>query len=104
MAQLEVVNTTSEDIAVMFDGQQVYFKPEQKKAFEEGVALGIASESKSLEVVDDSKPEEVEKPLEATTEPSQEEKKDVYTESDTKRGIQYRKNGKIISKVDYEAK
>ena len=102
MAQLEVVNITSEEIAVMFDGQQVYFKPEQKKAFEEGVALGIASESKSLEVVDDSKPEE--KPLEATTEAPTEEKKDVYTESDTKRGIQYRKNGKIISKKEYEAR
>ena len=103
MAQLEVVNTTSEDIAVMFDGQQVYFKPEQKKAFEEGVALGIASESKSLEVVDDSKPEEVEKPLEVTTEPSP-DTEDVYKKVDGKRGIQYRKNGKIISKKEYEAR
>ena len=100
MAQLEVQNTTEEEIAVMWNGQQVYFKPNKKKVFEEGVAKGIILEGKGLELVDDNKPEVVEEVAETITESSA----DKYTEAETKRGIQYRKNGKIISKAEYEAR
>ena len=104
MNQMEVQNVTAEEIAVMWDGQQVYFRPGQKKAFAEGVARGISEEADGLELVEEKKVVEVDKldespvkePVEANSKPVVSEK-DNYTETVTKKGIvQYRKNGKII--------
>ena len=101
MDQKEVKNITDSEVQVMFDGQQIYFEPGQSKAFTEGVALGIANENQGLEVVSDKvdivKEEVVsEEPVEASNE---------YSAKENKKGVvQYRKNGKLISKEEYENK
>jgi hypothetical protein len=53
MDQGVVKNTSNQDVEVMFDGFQVYFKPGQSKVFSSGVATHIANESLSLELVVD---------------------------------------------------
>jgi len=102
MEQLEVQNTTEDEVQVMWDGQQIYFKPGQKKAFTEGVARGIANEAKGLELVGEK---EVSEPVEVAESPAEAIVEDNFTETVTKKGsVQYRKNGKMISKADYETR
>ena len=80
MEQLEVQNITDNEVAVMFDGMQVYFKPGQKKAFAEGVARGIANEASALSLVEDIEVAEEakvvsEEPVEAVSKPVEKPKK-----------------------------
>ena len=100
-----VVNTTDSEIAVMWDGMTIYFKPGQKKLFAEGVAVGIVNDAKGLEIEVEDAPEVVETEEEVEAEVAPEAvAEDEYTATETKSGqTQYRKNGRIIKKAEYEA-
>ena len=107
MEQLEVRNTTSEEITVMWDGMQVYFKPNQKRSFDEGVARNIINEAKGLEIVGEEVEKEDETEEVPTEEPVDEPSDGIemneYQVTQNKIGVtQYRKNGKLISKKEYK--
>lgn len=61
MDQKIVVNTTGVEIVAYFDGQNIYFKPGQKKSFAEGIAAEIIRENDGLKIESDvvEAPEEV---------------------------------------------
>ena len=91
---VEVKNKSAEQVSVMFDGFHVTFDAGQVKALDDGVAEEIIREGggdlivASEEVVEEDKVPE-----------------DNYTAKENKKGtILYRKNGKLISKEDYEAR
>ena len=58
-----IVNTTSEAIEAYFNGQNIVFKPGQKKAFEDGPATEIVRENNGIvfekDVVEVDEPVEV---------------------------------------------
>ena len=97
-----VKNPTSNEVAVMFDGMHVYFKPNQKKMFEDNIGQTIIDDSGKVLVEETEEDEKVVKPVESKVVESTSE--DVFTEKITKKGTQYRKNGKLISKEDYDAR
>jgi len=68
MEQAIVENTSAVEVAVMFDGFQIYFKPGQKKVFSKGVALHISNESEFLSLVVEEEAKEVEEEVEETDE------------------------------------
>jgi hypothetical protein len=104
-----VINNTNEDLSVMWDGMQNYFRSGQQRVFPSGIADSLVIESKgSLKFkTDEVETPKVEAKVEIKTEPAIEVpvvSKDVYTMITTKTGgKQYRMNGKIISKVAYDA-
>lgn len=103
-----VKNTTNQEIVVMWDGTNHYFRPGQRKSFSQGVAEHIILEAKGLELEVEEKVSEgvdvEESPVEEIVEPTV-EVEDVFSTRITKNGAtQYLKNGKMISKAEYEAK
>jgi hypothetical protein len=95
-----VVNTNVEKVETYFDGKNIIFGAGQKKFFEDGIASEIVRENEGLVFEEDVPVAEV---AEEAPEAPVEAKGDVYKETTTKKGIvQYRKNGKIISKEEYE--
>ena len=102
MEQGIVKNESSEEVAVMWDGMQVYFRPGQQRVFSIGVARGISNESDDLSLVEEEKEVIVAKVEGDETKKSEGPK---FTTRTTKKGIvQYLKDGKICSKDEYEAR
>jgi len=105
-----VRNISGACVTVMFNGFQNEFEGGEEKHYTTDLAIAIASESGSLEAVEEGaqkKSVEVEdlEPVKRESGSVEVVGKDKYTSKKTQKGqVQYRKNGKIISEKAYEAR